>query len=66
MNGTDQKKVTAAGFTIIRRDDQPAIRIKYKMKGVTEWQTLQKGFISKAARDRVMTELLKTSMTIED
>ena len=66
MNGTDQKKVTAAGFTIIRKDDTPSPRIKYKAKDIHEWQTLEKDFPSKAARDRRANDLLKISTIIED
>jgi hypothetical protein len=66
MNGNDQKKVIAAGFVIIRRDDTPAPRIKYKDKETHEWRTLHKDFASKAARDRKMDELLKIQTIIED
>ena len=66
MNGRDQKKLCDAGYTIIRRDDQPSIRIKYKKKGIGEWQTLIKDFASKAARDRHMNELLCSAIIIED
>ena len=66
MNGTDQRKLTEAGYIIIRRDDQPTPRIKYKDKEHGEWTTLHKDFKSKADRDRKMSELLKISTIIED
>ncbi|MDR0691493.1 MAG: hypothetical protein LBF69_00470 [Prevotellaceae bacterium] len=65
MNATSQLKVIAAGFTIIRADDHPAPRIKHKQQGIFEWKTLEK-FLTKAARDRRMAELLNDPMVIED
>jgi hypothetical protein len=66
MNATSQQKVIAAGFTIIRADDYPNIRIKHKKQGShQDWVTLEK-FETKAARDRRMAELLQSPMVIED
>lgn len=66
MNGNDQKKLIIAGFTIIRADDHPTPRIKIKDKKSYEWRTLESEFLSKAARDRKMSELLKLSTVIQD
>ena len=66
MNATSQQKVIAAGFTIIRQDDYPNVRIKHKKQGShQDWVTLEK-FETKAARDRRMAELLLSPMIIED
>jgi len=65
MDQSSQLKVIAAGFQIIRADDQPSPRIKYKDKDHNEWTTLQK-FETKAARDRQFKELLKVSIIIND
>ncbi len=66
MNSTDQQKLIIAGYTLLRRDDTPAPRIKIRSALNFEWQTFEKNFASKAARDRRMNELLKLSTTIED
>ena len=69
MDATNQMKLIAAGFTIIRREHfnmNGQLRIKYKGKGSHEWKTLEKGFASKAALERRMNELLKDPMTVED
>jgi hypothetical protein len=65
MDATSQQKVIAAGFTIIRADDQPNIRVKVKDCRHKEWATLDK-FDTKAARDRYMNELLKLPKIITD
>jgi hypothetical protein len=64
MDKHSQAKVIAAGFTIIRADDQPSPRIKMKGKS-HEWVTLEK-FETKAARDRRFTELLQDDNVISD
>lgn len=64
MNVNSQDKVIAAGFKIIRADDQPNIRIKYRV-GNGAWSTLEK-FDTKAARDRRLKELLKDNLIVED
>lgn len=64
MNTNDQDKVIEAGFMIIRPDDFPNIRIKYRV-GNGAWKTLEK-FDTKAARDRRLKELLKNILTIMD
>lgn len=66
MNSTDQKKLIIAGYTLIRKDDTPAPRIKIRSAISFEWQTLEKDFASKAARDRRMEALLQSSTTLED
>lgn len=65
MDAKSQEKVLKAGFTIIRTDDQPAIRIKYKGKCLQNWLTLEK-FQTKAARDRRFAEMLQDPKTIQD
>lgn len=65
MDTYSQKKVIAAGFRIIRTDDQPTPRIKVKENGNYEWRTLEK-FETKAARDRRFKELLKDKKNISD
>jgi hypothetical protein len=65
MDATSQQKVIAAGFTIIRADDQPNPRVKVKDKRHREWATLDK-FETKAERDRRMQELLKSPTVITD
>ena len=64
MTTRDQDKIMAAGFIIIRPDDYPNIRIKYRV-GNGAWKTLEK-FECKAARDRRLKELLKNILTIMD
>lgn len=65
MDSNSQRKVIAAGFTIIRCDDTPSPRIKYKGKGRQEWATLAT-FETKAARDRRFKELNEMSVFIND
>lgn len=65
MDQASQLKVIAAGFTILRTDDQPSPRIKVKDKDHHEWSTLRK-FETKAARDREYKELLKLQTVIND
>lgn len=48
MNLDSQNKVLKAGFMIIRKDDYPQPKIKYKQFGFPEWRTLEK-FPTKAA-----------------
>ena len=65
MDSVSQHKVMKAGFVIIRSDDQPSPRIKYKGNGQQEWKTLEK-FDTKAARDRRFKELMDISTFITD
>ena len=65
MNAKDQAKLLEARYTIIRRDDQPAIRIKYKDYNCREWRTLKK-YETKAERDREADAMLESSFFIED
>ncbi|MDH8700847.1 hypothetical protein M2138_000181 [Dysgonomonadaceae bacterium PH5-43] len=64
MDGDSQRKVLQAGFMIIRKDDQPNIRIK-RLKSNSSWITLEK-FDTKAARDRRFKQLMKLSTVIND
>ena len=66
MDANSQQKVMAKGFIILRSDDRPNIRIKFKGPGTSEWSTFEKPFDSKAARDRRMKELLKKPNYIFD
>jgi hypothetical protein len=66
MSGSDQQKLVNAGFTIIRIDEQPTLRIKFKGNGGHEWKTLEKGFASRAAVERRVKELLTDAKTIQD
>ncbi len=63
--GRDEKKLIAAGFTLIRRDDLPKPRIKFKSKDNFEWRTMVGPFDIKAARDREAEKLLTISTIIE-
>ena len=65
MDQASQLKVIAAGFSIIRTDDQPSPRIKIKDKTHTEWATLRK-FATKAERDREFKQLMQLSTIIND
>lgn len=56
MDQKSQCKVMAAGFRIIRADDYPQPRIKFKDAKTENWKTLAK-FETKAARDRSMEQL---------
>ena len=57
MQLQSQIKVMNAGFTILRCDDSPSPRIKYKAEGNREWKTYHK-FDSKAERDRTFKKLI--------
>ena len=65
MDQKSQMKVAAARFIILRNDDQPSPRIKFKSKSQHEWKTLEK-FDTKAARDRRFSELMELSTFIND
>lgn len=65
MDAKSQKKVCNAGFIIIRADDHPQPRIKYKNKVRAEWETLEK-FETKAARNRRFNKLLELELVISD
>ncbi|WP_353124072.1 hypothetical protein [Dysgonomonas capnocytophagoides] len=66
MNQTDQKKILDAGFTILRRQDnpKPIIKIKTSVKPYS-WLKGEE-FETKSARDRAMNELLKRDKCVED
>lgn len=65
MRGSaNYEKLAAAGFTIVRADDQPSPRIK-KWTGDSSWTTMET-FATKAARDRRLMELVSDPKTITD
>jgi hypothetical protein len=66
MTATDQQKVIKAGFTIIRADDHPNIRIKAKTPDCLDWRTIEKNFKSPYARDKRMAEMVKQPNVIID
>lgn len=57
-------KLQRAGFRIIRADDMPSPRIK-EWKSDSAWITVEKDFVTKAARDRRYMEILKDPLIIE-
>jgi len=65
MDQKSQAKVMDEGFMIIRCDDKPSIRIKYKGPGSHEWRTLS-NHDTKAARERERLRLTEDPMIIED
>jgi len=65
MDQNSQLKVIAAGFMLIRKDDQPNIRIKIKDCHSQEWRTKEK-FETKASRDRRFNELLDNNKVLND
>ncbi len=65
MEQKSELKVMKAGFTIIRKDDQPSIRIKFKDNGSQNWTALEK-FETKAARDRRFNQLMESAFIIEN
>lgn len=42
MNLDSQNRVLKAGFMIVRKDEYPQPKIKYKQFGFPEWRTLEK------------------------
>ena len=65
MDQKSQMKVVEAGFVIIRKDDQPTPRIKYKSADQREWATLEK-HERKRDRDKAFDELMKNELYIND
>lgn len=65
MDARSQLKVIRAGFTIIRQDDYPAIRIKYKDADHEDWVTYN-NYPTKSARDKVFNELREASHILID
>ena len=65
MDAKSQIKVITAGFTIIRADNYPTPRIKYKNEAQREWATWE-NFPTKAARDRTFNYLLEQPTIIQD
>ena len=66
MNQADQMKIMNAGFTIVRMDDHPTIRIKYKNRDSHEFKTLKGDFRSRAERDWHMQHILKDRLFVQD
>lgn len=67
MNANDQEKLCKDGYVILRRMDTPRPHIKYKSKSnPRSWKKFDDDYVSKAYRDRMMTELLKNEKYIED
>lgn len=67
MDASDQRKLCMQGFTIIRRMDTPKPHIKFKSMGNPDnWKKYNGDYPSKAARNRVMTELLENDYYVED
>ena len=65
MNINDQNKLKKAGFSIVRKDDYPAPRIKISTGKNGGWKTLGK-YSSKAERDRAFADLLESDKFISD
>ena len=66
MNAKDQSKLCKAGYTILRKFDEPNPGIKHKTKDNPDsWRNF-KVFKSKAERDREMNKLTSLSNCIED
>lgn len=65
MNINDQNKLKKAGFSIIRKDDYPAPRIKICTGFNGGWSTLEK-YETKVERDRAFTRLLQDEKVISD
>lgn len=65
MDSQSQRKVIDAGFTIIRIDNYPSIRIKFKDIDNPNWVTYET-FPTKASRDRVFKDLLQHPKFIQD
>lgn len=57
MDTQSHQKVIDRGFTILRVDDYPVIRIRYKDQEHPEWKEFL-SFATKEDRDRVLEELL--------
>lgn len=69
MTAKDQLKLINAGFTIIRKEGEKNLfgkKIKYKDAEHHEWATLYGNFVSNAAMQRKVTELLKMQTFVED
>jgi hypothetical protein len=65
MDEQSRKKVIKAGFSIIRKADEPSIRIKIRDGKSPYWRT-QDTFKTKAERDRWFNEMLNLSNVIQD
>lgn len=63
MSGSDNyEKLKAAGFVIVRPDDQPKVRIKQWVSDGA-WKTLE-NYSSKVARDRALAKMLENPRTV--
>lgn len=65
MDINSQNKVLAAGYTIIRCDNYPQPRIKFKYEVGKEWATY-KNYSTKAERDRAYKNMLEGNKVISD
>lgn len=65
MDAKSQVKVIEKGFIILRVDDYPAIRIKFKDEEHREWTTLN-NFPTKTARDKAFNDLMEQPNIIQD
>lgn len=68
MNAKDQFKLAKAGYTIIRRQNEPEPHFKIKdSAGPDNWRKFRGAqFKSKAERDRYVNRLLTDKTIIED
>lgn len=68
MNAKDQSKLAKAGYTIIRRQNEPEPHFKIKdSAGPDNWRKFKmEQFKSKAERDRYVNRLLTENNIIED
>lgn len=67
MNAKNQRKLCLAGYSIIRRQDEPAPHIKYKScENPDSWKKFNERYSSKAERDRRVSKILLDDKTIED
>lgn len=65
MDTTSRLKVIDCGFTILRVEDYPNIRIKYMDEDHKDWHTLEV-FPTKSSRDKALKELLEQPHFIQD
>ncbi|HOU67622.1 MAG TPA: hypothetical protein PKW49_03435 [Paludibacteraceae bacterium] len=65
MDAASQNKVIDSGFSIIRCEDNPSVRIKAKTYTRREWHTIGK-YTTKAERDRDFKKMLEQHDIITD
>ncbi|MCG8581787.1 MAG: hypothetical protein MI866_17815 [Bacteroidales bacterium] len=59
LSADDVNKLVDDGYTLLRKDDHPSVRIKKIDKQNRHWSTLEGDFSTKKARDERHKELLK-------